>query len=183
MWAELSRLHNHLMWLGLLADAFGFESLFMDCWRLREKVLDMLELTTGGRVIFSVNKVGGLKKDVTPEMLESILKTVDELEKECRIVTDTFLGNGDVLSRMVGVGKLSPERAEELGCCGPFLRASGVRRDLRLQGYEAYGELNFEPVTALEGVCNARGKVRIGELNQSKARSFLPMSGMKGRIC
>lgn len=167
MWAELSRLHNHLMWLGLLADAFGFESLFMDCWRLREKVLDMLELTTGGRVIFSVNKVGGLKKDVTPEMLESILKTVDELEKECRIVTDTFLGNGDVLSRMVGVGKLSPERAEELGCCGPFLRASGVRRDLRLQGYEAYGELNFEPVIALEGDCYARCKVRIGELYQS----------------
>ena len=85
MWAELSRLHNHLMWLGLLADAFGFESLFMDCWRLREKVLDMLELTTGGRVIFSVNKVGGLKKDVTPEMLESILKTVDELERSAAL--------------------------------------------------------------------------------------------------
>ena len=167
MWAELARMHNHLMWLGLLADAFGFESLFMESWRLREKVLDLLELTTGGRVIFSVNKVGGLRRDVTHEMLQTILQTLDDLEKECRVATDTFLGDKDVLSRMVGVGKLSPERAEELGCCGPFLRASGVRRDVRMLGYEAYGDLDMEPVTSLEGDCYARCKVRIEELYQS----------------
>ena len=49
---ELSRLHSHLLWLGLLADAFGFESLFNHCWRVRETILDILEKTTGGRVIF-----------------------------------------------------------------------------------------------------------------------------------
>ena len=167
MWAELARMHNHLMWLGLQADAFGFESLFMECWRLREKVLDMLELTTGGRVIFSVNKVGGLRKDVTPEMLEQILHTIDALEKECRVVTDTFLGDPDVLSRMKGVGVLTPGRAEELGCCGPFLRASGVKRDCRMLGYEAYGELKFEPIVSYDGDCYARCVVRIEELYQS----------------
>ncbi len=167
MWAELARMHNHLMWLGLLGDAFGFESLFMETWRLRERVLDQLELTTGGRVIFSVNKVGGLRRDVTPAMLESIRNAVDSLEKDCRIVTDTFLGDHDVLSRMKGVGKLSPERAVELGCCGPFLRASGVRRDLRTTGYEAYGKLKFDPVISLDGDCYARCEVRIKELYQS----------------
>ena len=50
---ELSRVHSHLLWLGLAADAFGFESLFMHCWRLRERVLDIFEATTGGRVILS----------------------------------------------------------------------------------------------------------------------------------
>ena len=57
-WCEMSRLHSHLLWLGLLADAFGFESLFMHCWRMRETILDMFEASTGGRVIFSVNKIG-----------------------------------------------------------------------------------------------------------------------------
>ncbi|SDZ79108.1 ech hydrogenase subunit E [Lachnospiraceae bacterium NK3A20] len=167
MWAELGRMHNHLMWLGLLADAFGFESLFMETWRLREKVLDLLELTTGGRVIFSVNKVGGLRKDVTKGMLDTIMAGMTVLTKECRVATDTFLGDRDVQSRMRGVGRLSPERAEELGCCGPFLRASGVRRDLRLLGYEAYGELQFEPIVSFDGDCYARCEVRIKELYQS----------------
>lgn len=58
----MSRVHSHLLWLGLLADAMGFESLFMESWRLREKILDMFDLTTGGRVIFSVNCIGGVLK-------------------------------------------------------------------------------------------------------------------------
>ena len=64
IWAEMSRVHSHLLWLGLLADAFGFESLFYQCWRMREKVLDLFEMTTGGRCIFSVNKIGGVLKDI-----------------------------------------------------------------------------------------------------------------------
>ena len=67
IWAEMSRIHSHLLWLGLLADAFGFESLFMQSWRLREKILDMFEIATGGRVIFSVNKIGGVLKDMPAE--------------------------------------------------------------------------------------------------------------------
>ncbi|MCL2320338.1 MAG: hypothetical protein FWC45_09650, partial [Treponema sp.] len=63
LWAECSRIQSHTLWLGLLADAIGFESLFMHCWRLREYVLDIFDMTTGGRVIFSVCKVGGVRKD------------------------------------------------------------------------------------------------------------------------
>ena len=64
IWHELSRIHSHVLWMGLAADAFGFESLFMHCWRLRERVLDIFEKTTGGRVIFSVVKVGGVVRDI-----------------------------------------------------------------------------------------------------------------------
>ena len=60
IWVEMSRIHSHLLWLGLLADALGFESLFMESWRIREKILDMFDETTGGRIIHSVNKVGGV---------------------------------------------------------------------------------------------------------------------------
>ena len=55
--AEFSRIHSHLLWLGLTADAFGFESLFMHTWKVREKVLDIMEEATGGRVIFSACKI------------------------------------------------------------------------------------------------------------------------------
>ena len=67
LWAELSRIHSHVLWLGLLSDALGFESLFMQCFRIREKVLNIFEMTTGGRVIFSVCKVGGVRKDINLE--------------------------------------------------------------------------------------------------------------------
>ena len=48
IWMEMSRIHSHLLWLGLLADAMGFESLFMQSWKLREQILDMFDMTTGG---------------------------------------------------------------------------------------------------------------------------------------
>ncbi len=64
IWGELSRLHSHLLWLGLMADAVGFESLFMHSWRVRERVLNIIEATTGGRVIFGSCKIGGVRRDI-----------------------------------------------------------------------------------------------------------------------
>lgn len=69
----MSRIHSHLLWLGLLADAFGFDALFMQAWRMREKVLDMFEASTGGRVIFSVNKIGGVLKDMDSSMIHGFI--------------------------------------------------------------------------------------------------------------
>ena len=60
IWAEMHRMHSHLLWLGLFADAFGFESLFMQFWRIRERIMDLQEATSGNRVIVSVNVVGGV---------------------------------------------------------------------------------------------------------------------------
>ena len=90
IWHELSRVHSHLLWLGLLADGFAFDSLFFHIWKLRESVLDLFEKTTGGRVIFSVCKVGGVNKDIDNATLKEIVdiyrgKIVD-LHKESIIV-------------------------------------------------------------------------------------------------
>lgn len=165
---ELSRIHSHLLWLGLLADSFGFESLFMHCWRVRETVLDIFEKTTGGRVIFSICKVGGLRKDIDNDTLKEIVETLEGIRAEIKELTDIFIEDDSVKSRMCGVGVLSKEDAEELCAVGPVARGSGVVQDLRLADtVGVYGELDFEPVIEEAGDCYARCKVRIGELFQS----------------
>lgn len=165
---ELSRMHSHLLWLGLLADAFGFESLFMHCWRIRETVLDILEKATGGRVIFSICKVGGMRRDISDEELKEIVEILDELKAEIKEITDVFIEDDSVKNRMCGVGILSKEDAEELCAVGPVARGSGVVQDLRLtNSHGVYDQLDFEPVIETDGDCYARCKVRIGEIFQS----------------
>ncbi|MDD3141357.1 MAG: nickel-dependent hydrogenase large subunit [Lachnospiraceae bacterium] len=167
IWAELSRIHSHLLWLGLTADAFGFESLFMHSWRLREQVLDIFEQTTGGRIIFSVCDVGGVRKDITAEMLAKIKEIMITFEKEVKEITDVFLNDASVLHRLVGVGVLTSEQVHNLGAVGPMARASGVNNDMRIRGYAAYGKLDFKPVLATAGDSFARTEVRINEIFQS----------------
>jgi ech hydrogenase subunit E len=164
---ELGRIHSHLLWLGLLADAFGFESLFMHSWRLRETVLDIFENITGGRVIFSICKVGGLRKDITDEKLRETVKILRGMKKELEQLTGVFLNDYSVKSRLQGVGVLTPEDAHALGAVGPFGRASGLKEDIRMDGHAAYGKLGFEPITDEGCDSYARCKVRIGELFQS----------------
>ena len=107
VWAEMNRIHSHLLWLGLLADAFGFESLFMQSWRLREKILDMFEYTTGGRVIFSVNKIGGVKKDIDNDTLKRFLVMFNDMEKDLKALTAVFLTDYTVNTRLKDVGILT----------------------------------------------------------------------------
>jgi hypothetical protein len=76
VWSELHRLHSHLLWLGLFADSFGFESLFMQFWKIREKVMDLNEATTGNRVIVSVNVVGGVRADLDEGQIRWIKDTL-----------------------------------------------------------------------------------------------------------
>ncbi len=167
IWAEMSRVHSHLLWLGLLADAFGFESLFMQCWRMREKILDMFEASTGGRVIFSVNKVGGVLKDMDKSMLKSFVDTFDSMEASIRELVEVFLNDYTVGSRLKGVGILTKEDAITLGAVGPMMRASGIAVDMRKLGYEAYGDLDFNIITSNDCDSYARCEVRINEIFQS----------------
>lgn len=167
IWAELSRIHSHLLWLGLMADAYGFESLFMHCWRVRERVLDVFEETTGGRVIFSVCKVGGVWKDISNETLKRILEVLDKVEEETKPLTDVFIKDYSVKKRSKGVGVITYQEAIDLGAVGPTLRGSGVVQDMRTLGYAAYGELKFEPIVEQDGDCYSRTTVRVREVYQS----------------
>lgn len=166
-WSELSRIHSHLLWMGLEADAFGYENLFMQCWRIREQVLDVIEATTGGRVIFGAAKIGGCRRDVTDETLRTSLAALAKAEAELRFVTDTFKNDYTVQQRLRGVGVLSREEAHNLGAVGPTLRGSGIAEDTRMERYAAYGDVNLEPIVETDGDCYARTVVRIRELHQS----------------
>ena len=165
---ELSRIHSHLLWLGLMADAFGFEALFMHCWRLREQVLDIFEACTGGRVIFSACDVGGFRQELSNDELSGIVVTLEKLRDEYLRIAKTFLDDTSVKDRMVDCGVLTKEQAIEHSMVGPFARASGVITDERLNGVGAYGELAaFEPVLSDQGDCYARCDVRVREVLQS----------------
>jgi len=168
IWHELSRIHSHILWLGLAADAFGFESLFMHCWRLRERVLDIFEKTTGGRVILSVCKVGGVARDIDGTQFVEIIKVLEGIKDEYAQICKAFLNDTSVKNRTVGVGYISHEDAVALSMVGPFGRASNVNYDVRSFGHGAYGDLSdFQPILDVQGDCYARMKVRAAEVLQS----------------
>ena len=167
VWGELSRIHSHLLWLGLMADGMGFESLFMHSWRVRERVLNIIEATTGGRVIFGSCKIGGVRRDMDAGAIKNTLAELEIVERDMSEITNVFLNDNSVKDRLSGVGVLSRQEAHDFGCVGPMLRASGVAQDMRQLGYAAYQELQMEPVTRTEGDSYARCAVRCEELSQS----------------
>lgn len=167
MWSELSRLHSHLLWLGLLADSFGFESLFMQCWRAREIVLDMLEMTTGQRVIQSTCVIGGVRRDIDADQAARLREMLKTLKPQIDAVIPVFKHDYTIKSRTVGRGVLPKDQAWILGAVGPTLRGSGGTWDARSTGYAAYGELEFEPVVETDGDSYARTMVRVRETYQA----------------
>lgn len=167
IWAELSRIHSHVFWLGVAADAFGFESLFMQALRLREPVLDIFEETTGARVILGVCKVGGVRRDIDTDSLQGIVNRLATLKVALQELGNVFINDYSVRHRLSGVGFISREDAYTLGCVGPMARASGLEMDLRTIGYAAYRNLEFEPVVETAGDCYARCLVRTREIFQS----------------
>jgi ech hydrogenase subunit E len=163
-----------------MADAFGFESLFMHTWRIRERILDLIEATTGGRVIFGSCKIGGVRRDIDPDTLKRLLSEVGSIEAEMRDIVKVFVEDDSVKHRLCGVGTISRTDAYTLGCVGPTLRASGVAQDARTLGYAAYADLKVEPVTRTEGDAYARCVVRCEELFQSVDIIRQAAAGMPG---
>jgi ech hydrogenase subunit E len=167
IWAELSRIHSHIFWFGAAADAFGYESLFMQAMRLREGILDIFEETTGARVILGVCKVGGVRRDIDAEALKGIVKRLAALKLRLDELSEVFMNDYSIQHRLVGVGYISKEDAYRLGCVGPMARASGLAMDMRALGYAAYKHLKVEPMVETAGDCYARCIVRIRETFQS----------------
>ena len=152
-----------------MADGMGFESLFMHSWRVRERVLNIIEATTGGRVIFGTCKVGGVRRDIDgPKPSTHMLGELKVIERDIAEIVSVFLAGSIGQSAACAESGCSPERMRyDLGCVGPMVRASGVSQDLRKAGYAAFHELVFEPITRTEGDSYARCAVRCAELSQS----------------
>ena len=167
VWAEIARIQSHLLWLGLGADAFGFENLFMQCWRMREEVLDIFEQTTGGRIIHSVNRIGGVRRDISDADLWGILNRLEGMGSDFASTARVFRTDPSIRHRLGGVGVLPAADALHLGAVGPMAPASGVAMDPRGSGQYGDDPLDVEPIREPDGACRARVLVRVREIEQS----------------
>jgi NADH-quinone oxidoreductase subunit D len=166
--AELERLHSHLLWLGVGGHEIGFDTLFMYAWKDREHIMDCLELVTGNRVNYAINTIGGVRRDITPEIKAEVLKRLDLVEERAKYYVGVGTEEPTLLARCAGVGKLPKDVAIRLCAVGPTLRASGVPMDLRKDDpYLIYGELDFKVITSDR--CDVLGRVvvRVLEIFES----------------
>lgn len=163
--AGLERIHSHLLWLGVAAHEAGFDTLFMYSWRDRETVMNLLEELTGNRVNYSICVLGGVKQDILPEQAASIHQAIGYLEERIRYYLDVVSSDTFFLQRTRGIGTMTLDEAKRFGSLGPTARASGLRRDVRLDSpYGAYTRFPVSIVTDERGDLEARFAVRMKEL-------------------
>jgi len=168
MFAELTRIASHLVWLGTHAMDLGAQSIFMYAFEMRERILDIMEFVTGARMHQSWFRIGGLAIDVPAGFLDKIGAFVDAFPERLRDMRAILEQNIIIKDRLIGVGKMSAEEAIAWGLTGPSLRASGVNYDVRkafpYSGYEAY---EFDVPTHSGGDCYARFVVRLNEMHEA----------------
>lgn len=165
---ELERIHSHLLWLGVAGHEIGFDTLFMYSWRDREIVMDILADLTGNRVNYGINTYGGVKKDISKEQLQNILKAMDTLEERTKYYIQLATEEVTLINRLSNVGRLTKADVEALDAVGPVARASGVDRDVRRDDpYAAYGEVSFKVISVNNEDVYGRTLVRVGELMES----------------
>ncbi len=190
---EITRLLNHLLWLGAHALDIGAMTVFLYAFREREDLMDCYEAVSGARLHATYYRPGGVARDlpgVMPKYQASRWKTQAEVDalnadREGSLLDfieafterfpqrvdeyETLLTDNRIWKqRTVGIGVVTPERALQLGLTGPMLRGSGVEWDLRRkQPYEVYDRLDFAIPVGVNGDCYDRYLVRIEEMRQS----------------
>lgn len=168
MMAELSRIASHLVWLGTSAVDVNVSSLLMYCFNDRERILDLLEMVSGQRMMHGYMRIGGLQWDL-PEGFEQRVKPVIDdiparLEEYERLLGDNLIWR----KRTEGIAVLTADDALRYGCTGPVLRGSGVGYDVRRAfPYGGYDEYEFEVPLGRAGDAFDRYLVRMEEMRQS----------------
>ena len=193
MFDEITRILNHLLWIGSHGLDLGAMTMFLYAFREREDLMDCYEVVSGARLHAAYYRVGGVYRDLpdsmpkyTPSKWHS-KSAVDKLNEEregslldfIEAFTNRYPSKVDEYEtlltenriwrqRTVGIGVVTPERAFQLGLTGPMLRGSGVEWDLRKkQPYEVYDKIDFSIPVGVNGDCYDRYLVRIEEMRQS----------------
>lgn len=193
MFDEITRILNHLLWLGAHALDVGAMTVFLYAFREREDLFDCYEAVSGARMHAAYYRPGGVYRDLPDRMPQyeestvrskedvkqlnenrqgSLLDFIEDFTNRFPAYVDeyeTLLTDNRIWKqRTVGIGVVSPERAMALGMTGPMLRGSGVAWDLRKkQPYEVYDRLDFDIPIGVNGDCYDRYLVRIEEFRQS----------------
>jgi NADH-quinone oxidoreductase subunit D len=193
MFDELTRLLNHLLWIGCHGLDVGAMAVFLYAFRDREDIFDMYEAVSGARMHAAYYRPGGVYRDLPTQMAQysqtkvrstSAIKRLNEnrsgtlldfiesfsgrfdanVDEYCNLLTDNRIWK----QRLVGIGVVTPERALQLGFTGPMLRGSGIEWDLRKkQPYETYDKLDFDIPVGVNGDSYDRYLVRMEEMRQS----------------
>ena len=193
MFDEITRILNHLMWLGAHALDIGAMSVFLYAFREREDLMDCYEAVSGTRMHATYYRPGGVYRDL-PDSMPRHRDSGRRSEKDLRRLnedrqgslldfiaafTERFPGLVDEYEtlltdnriwkqRTVGIGVVPPERALQLGFSGPMIRGSGIAWDLRKkQSYEVYDRMDFAVPVGVNGDCYDRYLVRVEEMRQS----------------
>jgi NADH-quinone oxidoreductase subunit D len=190
---ELTRITNHLLWLGAHGLDIGAMTVFLYCFREREDIMDMYEAVSGARMHATYYRPGGVYRDLPAAMPQydksrfrskaamtrmnasrggSVLDFIEDFADrfpKCVDEYETLLTDNRIWKqRTVGIGVVTPERALQLGFTGPMLRGSGVEWDLRKkQPYAVYERVDFDIPVGVNGDCYDRYLVRIAEMRQS----------------
>jgi len=172
--AELERIHSHILWAGVAAHELGFDSVLYLSWKVREEVMDILEILTGNRVNYGIFMIGGVRRDVSKEHIPRIEKTIEYYKEAYQKLEDVFLQDPSIAIRTKNVGVLTYEEALNLATVGPTARASGVKKDVRQdQPYSAYADMDIKAITPdmfsgkVNGDVYDRIIVRVLEVKQS----------------
>jgi len=193
MFDEITRLLNHLMWLGAHGLDVGAMAMFLYCFREREDLMDCYEAVSGTRMHATYYRPGGVFRDL-PERMPRYQPAANRSEKELKAMNEARSGslldfiddftqrfpakvaeyetlltdNRIWKQRTVNIGVVTPERAMQLGFSGPMLRGSGIAWDLRKkQPYEVYDRVDFDIPVGVNGDCYDRYLVRVEEMRQS----------------
>jgi len=193
MFDEITRILNHLMWIGAHGLDVGAMSMFLYAFREREDLMDCYEAVSGARLHATYYRPGGVARDLPDAMPQyeqsrfrskndaaklndarqgSMLDFIEDFTNRfpgCVDEYETLLTDNRIWKqRLVGIGVVSPERALQLGFTGPMLRGSGIEWDLRRkQPYEVYDRMKFDIPVGVEGDCYDRYLVRMEEMRQS----------------
>ena len=167
--SELMRLASHIPSIGFLMLELGAFTPILYAFRERERIQTIFEAVTGARMMFHYLRIGGVKADLPPDIPEKIWECVEGLEANLeRDFVDLIEGNEIFVARTRDVGKMTQEKAIEMGLTGPPLRCTGVDFDIRRDyPYSWYPNVEFDVITDTGGDVEASYRVRIGEVKQS----------------
>lgn len=165
---ELQRIASHLVWLGTHALDIGAMTVFFYCFREREKILNLIEAASGGRLTPSYFRIGGLMMDLPSGFERRVKQFTDAFPGAADEFDSLLTGNKIFQKRTQDVGRISAEDAIDWGLSGPSLRGSGVKLDLRRANpYTGYEKYDFDIPVEYEGDVWARYKVRMREMRES----------------
>jgi NADH-quinone oxidoreductase subunit D len=166
--AEGERIHSHLLWLGLAGHFLGYNTVYMWVWRLREEILDALEILSGNRNNYAIFKPGGVRRDIDPGDIPAVLKKIDSIIPTLDKLKKAILDDPVLHARLKGIGVLTREEAIDYCALGPTSRGSGVAKDVRKDApYGAYDRVDWEMIVTENGDVFDKVIVRVLEMYES----------------